>query len=724
MAKKKTKTFKKSQLLSLFVNENYQKVISKIKQFEIEGMNAEELQEIQVISYERLAKFNFELGDINRAMRDIESLLMISSTDTYKLIKLKYLCYIEHFSDAIHFAKEVIDSKNLKIKKEALFLYLLADIYNGNDKVDEKKLKLLPQTKQNYILGFNAFLQDDVEVALSFFNKCNPRAKVEKENIEAIKSILLNQDDISSKTLKPLYHFLIHGDDTNLQNTKNYRTIKKEVLSQFTKNRTKSDIENLISLKSSIPIESITKEIKDKEQQSKLIFNNIILLFEKQNNFSKALELFIKHRNALIHFVESGMLFIHLQSSQENRSNDAFIINFFSGYLKLHSKKLSEFQLDFIFIFLFKTSPKENTTKIIEEYGGEDILFLIKDITTMMKVEVSQQVQFDKIVKKYSLLRATILGSLSGFIDVLNTYIGETSKEEKERLINQLVQLLILFENCQKVHTKYQSVIFEILSNIAKLIQNFEFSKNKTLYMQLSKTIHHFMEIYNIDKADVSYDIKALFISIEKKKSIKKEKNIVNEHILSLLGDRINDYDEDDDMYDEEDLLELKEEFIERLANNEDPFHNDLEDFADHCYTDTVLEFILDLFKKAIELKRYDDSFLHELFNVMNITIEDKWYKEQLIISVKEYAKKDTITASLFLYNCITLISKKDRETLWYLKWLETYLYLVDDYLLPKDKVFNGILKHLIRVQEKKRFKSFNARFKKLIARFKDKGLF
>lgn len=66
-------------------------------------MSAEELHKIQLISYDKLAEANFESGDINRAMRDIEPLLMIENSDKYRLIKLKYLCYMEHFKDAILF---------------------------------------------------------------------------------------------------------------------------------------------------------------------------------------------------------------------------------------------------------------------------------------------------------------------------------------------------------------------------------------------------------------------------------------------------------------------------------------------------------------------------------------------------------------------------------------------------------------------------------------------
>jgi len=62
MAKKKRKKFQKKQLLSLFYNQNYQKVISKIKQFEIEGISDNELHQIQITSYKKMAENHFQLG--------------------------------------------------------------------------------------------------------------------------------------------------------------------------------------------------------------------------------------------------------------------------------------------------------------------------------------------------------------------------------------------------------------------------------------------------------------------------------------------------------------------------------------------------------------------------------------------------------------------------------------------------------------------------------------
>ncbi len=721
MAKKKKKIFQKNQLLSLFQSKSYQKVISKIKQFQIDGMSEEELHKIRLTSYEKLAEANFESGDINRAMRDIESLLTLENSESYRLIKLKYLCYIEHFKDAILFSQDLINSKNLKIKKEAIFLYLLANIYSGNYEIDEKKLKLLPVARQNYILAFIEFCKGKKEEALIYFDKCNPRAKVEKENIQAIKSIVLDQDIELDKSLKPLYRFLINGDDTNLQNTKNSRTIKKEVISQFAKNNGKQKIENLIALKSSTTVKIITDEIKDKEQQARLIYNNIVLLIEKQRNLSEALDLFIKNKSSLIQFVESGFLFIQIKSLQNDSKSDKIIVNFFNNYLKLHHKKLSEFQLDFIFLFVLNTQKGEGTVKLIKEYGGEDILFLIRDITNIDKIEQSYQEIFNKIMKKYSFLKDTALNGFAKYINVVDAeYVDKMNTKEKEVLKVNLSQFLILLENCPKRHQKYQATLLEILSNISKLIQNFEFSKNSELYIQLSEVINSFIETNKIDKSNLSEEIKTLFTSIEKKKSIKKEKK--SDNMFDMFKNLLEDYD--DEFLDNEDLERIKQEFIEALKNNKNPFNDDLENIENSFSNDIVFEFMLDLTAKAIEYNRYNDDFIRDFLEYMYLTPEESYYRDDLVVSVKDYAKRDVGTALIFFYDCIVLVPMHQRETVWYLKWLEAYVYLVDDYDQEKNRAFKGCLHNFIEVQQKKRFKSLNGRFKKLIERFKDKGLF
>ena len=119
-----------------------------------------------------------------------------------------------------------------------------------------------------------------------------------------------------------------------------------------------------------------------------------------------------------------------------------------------------------------------------------------------------------------------------------------------------------------------------------------------------------------------------------------------------------------------------------------------------------------------------DADFIRDFLEYMYLTPEESYYRDDLVVAIKDYAKRDIGTALIFFYDCITLVPTSQRETVWYLKWLEAYIYLVDDYNQKKDEDFKDCLYHFIKVQQKKRFKSLHGRFKKLIDRFQNKGLF
>jgi len=733
MAKKKRKTFQKSQLLSIFQNGNYQKVISKIKQFEIEGMSDKELYEIKLSSYEQLASSNFDVGDVTRALRDIESFLSISDSEPYRLIKLKYLCYLEYFEDAVKFGEELIVSKDNKIKKEAMFLYLLANIYEGNYELNQKYLKLLSPAKQNYTLGFVEFLRGNIDKSLEFLHKCNPRIQVEKENLQAIKSIILNEKMVCSDTVKPLYRFLICGDDRSLQNTKNSRAIKKEVLSKFFKNKKESDMKNLLSLKSSISIETILNNtIKDKEQRKKLIYNNIVLLIEKQGNYDKALELFVKYKFDLVLMVESALLFINLRSHTEDKKSDKIIIEFFSNYFKLHYKKLSEFQLNCVFIFLVKNINTQIditiTFDLIKEYGGDDVIFLLKEIPLMSKLEPSYQDSFSKIVKRYSYFKNIMLTNLSNQLESIDKEFETLAKEEREPLVVRLILLISLLKNLQQPHKKYQKTLFDIFGNLALVCQSFELKKYKKLYLELAESINVFIDYYGVNKIELSVDIKALFVSIDKGKSLKisKVNKYDNEIMFDFLSKMFEEEDDNSDRYDfdeeEYDFSLIKKDLISALKNNQDPFALRFNKLNAYRYSNVIYGFILDVIAKAIEFNRYDSLFVVKLLVFINLQVEDEFFREKLVSAVGVYAKKDVDVAKLFLYDCITNVDMKDRKYVWYLKWLEGYLMLVADYSLPQDGAFYSCLHHFKKTQEKKKFKSLDAKYKKIVKKFKERG--
>jgi len=75
---KKTKTFPKSKLLSLFEVKNYYKVVSKIKQFRIEGMSEEETLRLAV-AFGTAAALTQTAGAVRA--EDIDELLKETTVD-------------------------------------------------------------------------------------------------------------------------------------------------------------------------------------------------------------------------------------------------------------------------------------------------------------------------------------------------------------------------------------------------------------------------------------------------------------------------------------------------------------------------------------------------------------------------------------------------------------------------------------------------------------------
>ena len=739
MAKKKTKEFDKNQLLSLFVSKNYQKVISKIKQFTIKGVSDEQLREVELECYEKLAASNFENGDINRAIRDIESLLKLDESEKYKLIKLKYLCYMENYQMAIEFAKDLIVSKNANVKKDAIFLYLLANVYHGDYELELEYLKHLTVAKKNYVLAMRALFKEEMAEALKFLELSNPRAKIEKENIQAIQAILSHQELQNSDMLKPLYRFFIFADTTNLQNTKATREIQKEIVSKFSKEKENKDIKNLIALKSSIPIKSIIDKVSDKELQTKLIYNNIMLLVEKQNDREEALKLFVKYRNDLVNIVESAHLLIILKQSVEDKKSDNILLGFFDTYLKLHHKKLASFQKDFIFVYLFNIVKKEATSDLIKEYKGEHIIFLLSVFPFMDKYEASNQAQINAIMKKYSALHLKLIASFIELIDSTDEEFDILKDSAKEQILNRVTILLDIMKNLERPHKNYKATIMHMLSVVSKFIQQYDFKENEKVYLLASETVNYFVDYYNIDKKDMSKEVDELFASIKKKKSVRIKTKKTEENIFDMMkklmkgfdGDEdffddeefdYGDGDEDDEEYfydedDEEYLDSVKEMFIEALKDKKDPFAT-MEELK--IVPHMVFDFILDLLAQSVKYNVFKNIWVAQLLEWLDMEIAESEYRDVAVQYILKYAKKDANVASLFFEHILISVESQKRESLWYLKWLEAYTDLVDDYDLGIDKLYQYGVYHFIFIQDKKKFKALSgAKRKKMFNKYK-----
>lgn len=727
MAKKKRKKFQKSQLLSLFKAQNYQKVISKAKQFQIDGMSEDELHKILTDSYYGLAESNFMQGDTVRAIRDIDSLLKIDSAMPFQITKLKYLCYIDNFSGAVELAEELLSLKpTAKRKKEIVFLYLMANLYNNNYEIDKKLLKTLSASKQNYILGFCEFMQDNIESALNYFETSKPKAKEEKKNLVALKAILSNQEIEADNSIKPLYHFLLTGEDIGVGNSKSARELKKELKDSFKSQEKNIALKSLLELKAPTSTDIILKQKLDKEQELKLLYNNVSLLVDRKN-YSEALKLFVKYRASFVKFTESATLFINIKKRIEDKRSDSVVLGFLSNYLRVHHKKIAPFQIDMILLFLITENHMREAINLAQEYDRESFVLFLKDIPMMKTFSPHMQITFNRVMKKYSKINDTLFMLTVNNIINTDEEFYDLTNNEKRTLINRISILITVVKNLDKPHKRYKSTLFELFKALAMIIQNFSYDEEETNYLKLSNLIEHYIEYFDFNRVDLVIDIKALFVSISKEESVRVE-GYVEEEDIDLFRMRFNAFwghDYKDDKYDfdekEYDLSLIKKACIDNLkAQTEEPF-KPLMGIEIYRFHRIIHQFIMDLIGKAIELGRKDtNKVIDEILQNLDIkSMTDSYYRDEIPTEVKEYAKKDIKIAMLYFNYILLSVNPNKIEFVWYLKWADAYVNLVEDYVLEKDAFFDTILNNFFKIQNKKKFKSINAKYKKNLKKFK-----
>jgi len=720
MNKKSKKTFSKKELFSLFESGNYQKVISKIKQFTIEDISHEEQESILLDSYQKLAHNHFIAGDVTRAIRDIDSLLQIHTSQKYEIIKLKYLCYMEYFADAVVLGERLILSSDKKIKQEAIFLYQLALMYNGNHSLDGTLLKLLPKSQQNYILGFAALLQEDEVSALKYFESSNPRAKIEKNNLEALKMIIKGEKpkgDLSN--IKPLYRLLLVGEEEGLVNTKNSRVVKEELKGQFANQTKNRAMENLLLLQEAIDAKIIAQNVANKEEKILLIYNNISLLVEKQKE-NQALHLFMQYKEDLINLIESATLFIIIKShTQDQKSNRALIV-FLTSYLKLYHQKIAPFQIDYILLFLLNYDESW-AINLAHTYNREHFIFFVKELSVAKVYSTSLQEKFNGIAKRYTMTNSHLINVAAKSLELLDEKIEQFDNQTRENFVEQLGALIQLLRNSDKVHRKYQASFLNLLKALAFVVQTFPYDRDPQLYEILFDAIEYFVDYFGINRVKLPLDIKAFFVSFDKKESIRRRnKHPKHKNVFEFVDMMLNEeyfkafrYDFKEEEYD---ALAIKNQCIKNLQNaKEDPFAP-LVALKEDYYKSYVHQLVLDLIAKSIELQIGNtDEIIHEILSKLTISFQDTTIQAGLIQSIKKYAKNDLRVALVILEYAIGSIEHNRREYLWYLKWLESYILLFNNHHLKRNSLFDDILNEFLKIQKKKKFKSMNAAYTRFL---------
>ncbi len=730
MSKKKNKKFEKKKLISLFEQGNYQKVISKAKQFKIEGMSEEELEDIVVNSYFNLANSSFVKGDVVRAIRDIDSLLKISSDEKFRVTKLKYLCYIEHFEDAVKLGKELINIKDKKIAKEAIFLYLMANIYSGNYELDTKVLKSIPISRQKYILGFLELMQDNRELALDYFKDCNPRSKVEKDNLKLLIAIISDSNKIDIyEDSKPLYRYLITRDSNGKIKKKNSREMKKELDKEFSNRDKSSKIDGLLALKSYVPINIILKSIKDEEKRNRLIYNNIVLLVENGKE-EEALKIFLKYRDSMVNFIESANLLILIKSRADDSKSDLILLSFFIKYLELHSKKISPFLIDYILISLYQSA--ETNKKAIElgiKYDRDAFVFLLRDIMFTTKFDQNNVIRLNRIYNKFSSFNEIIFEIMITFFELMDNELNNLLEEEIMEYITLISTIVRVFQKLESPNKRYKSINLKILKLLSLTVQSFSYRDNETIYLNLMELIENHIEYFKYDRLKLPVDIKALFISISEKRSVKRDDyyNDDEDDYFSvarrvLFKDYIDSYKYD---FNESDynIFLIKKEYLNSLRDEsvENPFEI-LKKF-DNLFIKKLYSLILDLIKDANSIRGYEPKVaIEKIVSNLDIELSDTRYRDSLVSTLSSYDKKDIeLSLLLFEYSLESVLESK-RESVWYLKWIVGYLDFIDKNGLDKDIKFEKYLEYFIRIQNKLEFKTLKKTLNRVVKKFGNRG--
>ncbi|MEA3384764.1 MAG: hypothetical protein U9Q20_08875 [Campylobacterota bacterium] len=724
MSRKKRKIFPKKQLIQLFESQNYQKVVSKIKQFTIEDISEDELVKMHLNSLVNLSIQHFEIGDIQRALRDIELALDIKVLPNIQLLRLKYLCYFEKFQEAYEYSKSLLDIKENKIKKDIVFYCLISNIYSTNS-IDENYLKLLTKAKQNYILGLLAFFNDDIELCLKYLDDCNPRLIEEKENLKALKSIIINKDYLEYENSKPLYRFLLFGDDQNLQNTKNTRENKQIVLKQFKQQKSNNALQNLIELKH--PIDSILLKQQD---DIKLIYNNIVLLLEIDNNYEKALKLFLDYKDKLVNIPESIYLLLKINEQHLQLNDNQKFIQFIKKYLQLHSDKLAPFTIKYIFysIFTYMTNIRSKTmnnqyVQLAKEYNQLPLQYMIQEISSKLEPHNQELInqffsKFDKINEM--ILKDTILGLES--YEEISDYLDDTDKIIVAKRVGVISQSLNEIENLDK---KYKDYIFRLIDAMSLNLLHFSINYYPNEYNSLTNCISKYSEIFELEIDTLPQSMKNIFIKVKTQTDYieaepKKETML---DTLKRLTSGVNFGDGLDDFFDEDNLeCEFEEifgEFKMALKSGDNPYDT-LQDFPYfyHWFFEREFEnIVFDLIGEYARFKTVTSKVIEKIFKLTGFELNAEIVRKRLPAILNEYAKHNPDISLQVLEYLID--SQKNYETAWYMQWLYIYLDIAFKNNKKQNKIYKTIIARFVEIQKKKKFTTFNKKYEKIVKMFK-----
>ena len=691
MAKKKKKTFPKKQILQLFKNQNYQKVVSKIKQFSIADMDNKEVDAIHLSSLKMLSDERFQAGDIQRAIRDIESAINIKPDETLEFLRLKYLCYLENFSDAKVYAEALL--QKYKTNKNILFYSLLIELYLNNS-IDEKQLKKIAKAKQEYLLAMSALFNDDRELALKHLNNSKPRAKVEKNNIEALKAIVLEKTDLQTKDIKPLYKFLLFGEDTHLQNSKNVRKFKYEILESIKQSRSNKGLKRLIALDGYID-DALVK----KENNPKLALNNIIMMLEKKKepDYIDIYKIFLSHEKEFLQMPESLFVLTNILKNLNTELVSIKIVSFVEKFLEIHSKKFAPFAIIYILYrllsFGFKNEKLVAMTELLfEKYSNKDIFYT----TLTFAINYDAVRMYDKykgyienVFKKYTHINSIVIKDIVDFISSFEYILMYLDSKDTKNAVKKIETSPYIIKNLSVVDKRYKSLFLKMLNSYATAMSLLDEDELENGYDDIKAVLKKYIDMFGYEASQFCEEAEEFLQSSE------KNHNLYNPNIIQ----------------------EKYNKFKSALKTGTNPFValENYPQFYEYFYAQEDKTAIFDLIVEYARFKDLDDEAILQIFRLTDFEYRSEFLRTTIQTLITQYAKEHLeVSQKIFQF----ILKTSYTQSAWYLNWLYSYMDMVDVHNLEKDDFFTRCLNTFLHIQGRKKFKSLQKRYNLVISRF------
>jgi len=150
------------------------------------------------------------------------------------------------------------------------------------------------------------------------------------------------------------------------------------------------------------------------------------------------------------------------------------------------------------------------------------------------------------------------------------------------------------------------------------------------------------------------------------------------------------------------------------LENGDKEPFKELKNLRDYRYFRLKVPILLEILNRAMELGSDIDTILEEILSYLDMDITSEGYRNMLIKEVNSYATVNLKLSIKLMEYMLSRIEEKNREYVWYLKWIDTYLSLIEKHNLERGALFKSYREHFLVTQGRKKFKSLKSTYEKI----------